>query len=317
MNHRVRILTGLLLIALYVALAGCSGPAEERVLVSTDTAALKALIVSGQSSHGWKISSAALKELLEQTGLFKVDMAISPAQGGEMGKFKPDFAAYDVVVLDYMGDSWSEQTKKAFVAYVKSGGGVVVYHSANNAFPGWAEYNEICGLGGWGGRNEKWGPYVRWVDGEIVYDTSPGAGGTHGPPHEFQVIVRDKRHPITIGLPEKWLHATDELYSELRGPAKNLTVLATAYADPEKEGTGEHEPVLFTINYGKGRVFHTVLGHAKEAPLPALECVGFITTFQRGAEWAATGRVTQKVPDDFPTATKVSKRQYNKLLLEK
>jgi HEAT repeat protein/type 1 glutamine amidotransferase len=235
-------------------------------------------------------------------------MAISPPDDDGIEDFKPDFADYDVVVLDYDGydrKGWSKRTKKAFVKYVKSGGGVVVYHGANNSFPDWEQYNEIIGLGGWGGRDEKSGPMVRWRDGKVVLDYSPGDAGSHGPAHAFQIINREKDHPITRGLPEKWMHAKDELYGELRGPAKNLTVLATAYSDPAKNGTGEHEPILFTIDYGKGRVFHTPLGHARELPLPCMESVGFIVTFQRGAEWAATGKVTQKVPDDFPTATEV------------
>ena len=60
-----------------------------------------------------------------------------------------------------------------------------------------------------------------------------------------------------------------------------------------------------TLTYGKGRVFHTAMGH----DVAALKCVGFATTFQRGTEWAATGKVTQKVPADFPTADKVSVQQ--------
>jgi len=150
---------------------------------------------------------------------------------------------------------------------------------------------------------------VRFRDGKFVLDTSPGEAGEHGPAHKFQVINRVRNHPITRGLPTKWMHARDELYAKLRGPAINLTILATAYADPEKGGTGEHEPLLFTIGYGKGRAFNTALGHANEPPLTSLECVGFITTFQRGAEWAATGEVTQPVPEDFPTAAEVSRRK--------
>jgi len=271
--------------------------------VLADVSPLKALIVNGQMnvSHDWQVSSPIIKKILEQTGLFEVDFATSPPKGGNMEEFKPNFTAYDVVILDYDGEYWSEQTQQAFVDYVKSGGGVVVYHSSDNAFPKWVEFNKITGLGGWGGRNEKSGPYVRWRDGKIVRDMKPGRGGSHPPQHVFQVIIRDTDHPITKGLPVKWMHAQDELYSELRGPAKNLTVLATAYADPNKGGTGEHEPVLFTVNYGEGRVFHTVLGHAKRPPVPSMECVGFITTLQRGTEWAATGKVTQKVPADFPT----------------
>lgn len=100
------------------------------------------------------------------------------------------------------------------------------------------------------------------------------------------------------------MHAGDELYARLRGPGKNMTVLATAYSAPDNRGTGYDEPVLIVLSYGKGRIFHTSLGH----DIPALSCVGFIATFQRGTEWAATGKVTQQVPSSFPTAETVSFR---------
>jgi len=132
----------------------------------------------------------------------------------------------------------------------------------------------------------------------MVLDNSAGPGGHHGKRHEFKVDVRDTEHPITKGLPTSWMHAEDELYDSLRGPAENMQVLATAYSDPASGGTGHHEPMLMVISYGKGRVFHTTLGHADVSR----KCVGFITTFQRGVEWAASGTVTQKVPADFPNA---------------
>ena len=115
------------------------------------------------------------------------------------------------------------------------------------------------------------------------------------------------------GLPAKWMHANDELYSQLRGPAKNLTVLATAFADKAKHPTasGENEPMLMAIAYGKGRIFHTTLGHVgpKDAePVQSVNCGGFLTTLLRGTEWAASGKVTLPVPADFPTADKTSVR---------
>jgi len=291
-----------------------SAPSQEPAAeepASEDGPPLKAMLLTGQSAgwHPWRVSSPILKQYLEETGLFAVDVALTPAKGGDMEKFHPNFADYDVIVMDYEGDYWSKATQEAFVEYIKSGGGVVFYHAANNAFPKWKEFNEIAGLSGWGDRDERWGPMVRFRDGKFVLDTTPGEAGDHGPQHVFQMINRVRNHPITRGLPTKWMHAKDELYAKLRGPATNLTILATAYADPEKGGTGEHEPLLFTIGYGKGRAFNTALGHANESPLTAIECVGFITTFQRGAEWAATGDVTQPVPADFPTATEVSRRK--------
>lgn len=83
-----------------------------------------------------------------------------------------------------------------------------------------------------------------------------------------------------------------------------MQVLATAYADPAHGGSDRHEPMIFTVRYGKGRVFHTPMGHAEYSQ----QCVGFITTLQRGTEWAATGNVTVPIPADFPTATTTSSR---------
>ena len=105
-------------------------------------------------------------------------------------------------------------------------------------------------------------------------------------------------HPVTQGMPREWAHTRDELYDNMRGPAENIHLLATAFS----KGTKAHEPMIWTVSYGKGRVFHTPLGH----DLTGMRCVGFVTTLNRGTEWAATGKVTQKLPDNFPTAEKSS-----------
>ncbi|MCX6253186.1 MAG: ThuA domain-containing protein, partial [Bacteroidia bacterium] len=269
-------------------------------------AGFKTLIITGQNNHNWKASSPVLKQILDETGMFKSEIMTTPEKGGDMKVFNPDFSKYKLVVLDYNGDSWSDKTNAAFLEYVKNGGGVVIYHAADNSFPAWKEYNEMTGLGGWGDRNEKDGPYVYYKHNELVTDTSAGIGGSHGKRREFLVRTRITDHPVTSGLPIEWLHGNDELYSQLRGPAKNMQILATAFSDTAAGGgTMRDEPMLMTITFGKGRIFHTAMGHADEDGGPAMHCVGFITTLQRGAEWAVTGNVTQPVPSDFPSAAGV------------
>jgi type 1 glutamine amidotransferase len=268
----------------------------------------KVLIVTGQNNHNWRASSPIIKQILEQTALFSADILKTPEKKEEMNTFDPNFSKYDVVVLDYYGDSWSEKTKTAFVDFVKNGGGVVVYHGANHAFSEWKEYNEIIGLGGWGGRDEKSGSYVYYNKNTLVTDTTAGRCGSFLKRQEFQVITRNTEHPITKGLPIGWQHGSDELYSELRGPGKNMEILATAFAAGTAGGNRRNEPMLMAITYGKGRIFHTTLGHADEGGGPAMECVGFIVTLQRGTEWAASGKVTQKIPYDFPNNGSTSLR---------
>ena len=299
------------LLALAVTAYACVVPHAVTSAADESTAApagapINALIVDGQNNHNWKATTPLLRTMLEQSGRFSVEVVTTPSGGLGAGSgwdaFNPDFAKYDVVVSNYNGQLWPEPVRKSFEKYVGNGGGFVSVHAANNSFPEWPEYNRMIGVGGWGGRTEKAGPYVRWRDGKQVLDReTPGEGGTHGVYREFPVDVRNAAHPITKGLPEKWMHAGDELYAKLRGPAEGLTVLATGWSDVSKVD----EPLLMVIDYGKGRVFHTALGHDENS----MKCVGFITTLTRGAEWAATGEVTLPVPDDFPQGDQVVRRE--------
>jgi type 1 glutamine amidotransferase len=317
---------------------------------------LKALIIDGQSNHGiWPKTTAMMKDYLEQSGLFTVDVErtamawVGPHNDNDpsLGKekrlllleqypagsrkatsvndpvtdpdFKPDFSKYDIVISNFgwKAAPWPKETQAALEKFVKNGGGFLLVHAANNSFGDWTEFNKMIGMGAWGDRNEKNGPYVYYNDAkQLVRDTTKGPAGSHGKQYEFVINTRDQSHPITKGMPDQWLHAQDELYDRLRGPAENMKVLATTYSDEEKNaspfsplrGTARHEPMMLTVNYGKGRVFQTPLGHTDYS----MECVGFITTLQRAAEWAATGKVTTKIPSDFPTADKVSQRKWTK-----
>ena len=272
---------------------------------------IKTLLITGQNNHNWQVSHVVLKQILENSGRFDVDFAISPEQGKDMSGFVLDFSPYQLVVLDYNGDSGPEETNRRFLEYVQNGGGVVIYHAADNAFSKWPEFNKICALGGWEGRNENSGPYVYWKDGKLVKDSSAGPGGSHGRQHEYVLNGRDKVHPVVKGLPLKWRHAKDELYDRMRGPGNIRDILYTAYSDKETNGSGREEPLVFTVDYGNARIFHTMLGHAGATTEDniAMQCTGFQVLLLRGAEWAATGKVTQKVPKDFPTETTCSYRK--------
>lgn len=286
---------------------------------------LKVLIIDGQNNHAWQQTTPVLRAILEQSDRFQVAVSTSPpsaprppaqpkekdpeklaawkaayqkweAEKAAVEKagqsawdaWRPDFAAHDVVVSNYNGEKWPEPVQKALEDYVQGGGGFVAVHAANNSHPEWKAYNEMIAVGGWGGRSELSGPYLRLRDGQWTKDMTAGRGGSHGAKHEFLVETQVADHPIMKGLPTKWLHATDELYDRLRGPSKNVTVLASAFSDPKTNGSGENEPLLMVIDYGKGRVFHTTLGH----DTTAMGDVGFQETLKRGTEWAATGAVT-------------------------
>ena len=283
------------------------------VRVARAAPAIRAMILDGESGgpyHAWQETTPYLKRMLEETGLFQVNVVTAPPAGGDFSNFKPDWDKYQVVVFNYDApdERWPDGLKASFEQYVRSGGGFVVVHAADNAFPKWPAYNLMIGLGGWRGRDEKSGPFWYFKDGKLAPDSSAGPAGSHGARLPYKIENRVVNHPITKGLPKVWMQVGDELYAALRGPGANMTVLSTAYSDPANRGTGHNEPILMVISYGKGRVFHTTMGH----DLAALNSVGFITTYQRGTEWAATGKVTQKAPADFPSADKTSTRaEYN------
>ncbi|QOJ01470.1 MAG: DUF1080 domain-containing protein [Phycisphaeraceae bacterium] len=260
------------------AMLGVSAVWSACVVLSASTAGgckaddrIPVLLVTGHNNHNWKYTSRYHKETLESTGRFRVDIADHPAS---VLRDPVVIANYKVFVLDY-NDShepkrWGREAEENFEKAVREGAGVVSVHAANNAFHGWEGYERMIGL--------------MWREGT-----------GHGRFHDFSVEVTDAEHPITKGLPEA-SPTTDELYHRLVN-SRNVPyrLLARAMSTTESGGTGAHEPMAFTLEYGKGRVFHTPLGHVwwnRDSDKVSVSTPVFKALLARGTEWAATGNVT-------------------------
>ena len=257
--------------------------------ISYSTAAgpkLSALVIDGMNNHDWAAGTRAIQSILEGSGRFTVTVSTWPAT--------PDFRHYDVVIDNFNGGHtaegtrWPREVEQALENYVRGGGGLVVFHAANNAFLNWPEFNDMIGLG-W--RDKTFGEGIAIGPGGAVVRIPKGEGLNpgHGPRHDFDVFVRDAAHPITRGLPSHWAHPSEQLTHGQHGPAQDLDILTYAFSEVSHQG----EPMDWVRQYGRGRVYTTMLGHTwKDELNPNLDDVSFQALLARGAEWAATGQVT-------------------------
>jgi hypothetical protein len=278
-------------------------------LASTATAGdkkIRVVLIDGQNNHQWPLTTPIMKKALEDSGKFSVDISTTPKRNQEKlipadwqsGPFPPDLSKYDVVLSNYNGAAWPKDFNDALDKNLKEGKiALAIVHAANNSFGGWNEFRQMVGMG-WYGANTGDRLLLDDKGERVIIPKGKGDGPGHRYVGKFSVVIRDDKHPITKGMPLEWLHNNDELYDNMRGPIENVHLLATAYS----KGTKAHEPMIWTVSYGKGRVFHTPMGH----DVGAMKCVGFQTTLNRGVEWAATGMVTVPIPANFPTADKVS-----------
>jgi type 1 glutamine amidotransferase len=247
---------------------------------------LSAVIIDGVNNHDWAAGTRAIQSILEGTGRFSVDVSTFPKL--------PDFTKYDVVINNFNGGHlangirWPADAEHALETYVRNGGGLVIFHAANNAFLNWPAYNDMIGLG-W--RDKTFGKGIAiGRDGEIaIVPQGEGLAPGHGPRHDFEVYTLAKDHPITRGLPPQWMHRSEQLTHGQHGPAEGLTIITYAFSEVSHQG----EPMDWVRQYGKGRVYTTMLGHTwKDEANPNLDDVPFQALLARGAEWAATGKVT-------------------------
>jgi type 1 glutamine amidotransferase len=261
--------------------------AATAALQSADGAGRKlaAVIIDGVNNHDWVSGTAAIRSILEATGRFTVAVSTYPKL--------PDFSRFDVVINNFngghttAGTRWPPEKERELEAWVRAGGGLVIFHAANNAFLEWPEYNQMIGLG-W--REPSFGPGIAISPDGTIHTIAKGEGlpPGHGPRHDFEVFVLAKDHPITRGLPAHWTHPSEQLTHGQHGPAEGLTILTYAFSEISHQG----EPMDWVRQYGKGRVYTTLLGHTWKNELnPNLDDPQFLMMLARGAEWAATGAV--------------------------
>lgn len=324
----MRLLSALVIVAVLVPIAAAAP------VPGDSNAQYKVLIIDGQNNHNWRETTPVMKKLLEGSGRFTVEVATTaqePALPAKPTKpdpastekyrtalfnyadeyslylrtrdaFRPPIETFDAVILNYNGEPWPAPFNDALDEYVKTGkGGLVIVHAANNAFGNWKQFNQMIGMG-WRGNGGGDRLFLDDAGKEVRVVSGKGDSSGHRYVGPFTITVRNAEHPITKGMPREWLHVRDELYDNMRGPIENVQVLATAYSDKAKSGTGVHEPMIWTVAYGKGRVFHTPMGHDASA----MRCQGFAATLRRGTEWSATGAVTIPLPKEFPSADKTA-----------
>lgn len=264
---------------------------------------ISVLIVDGFSNHDWKQTTKVVKWVLEYRGHFDVDVSTVPLDSTERLEWLPVFSKYAVVIqnTNNIHDQhlrWPSKAEKALESYVKNGGGLYILHSGNNAFPHWAEYDKMIGLG-W--RPKSFGYAFEIDEAKRLVKIPPGEGDATGHGDRFNALIQIlNRHPINKNYPDQWQTANTEVYYFPRGAGENLSVLSYAY---DSTGTKRQWPVEWVVSYGRGRVYNSSMGHLwrGETYPPAYRCIGFQTTMIRATEWLAKGTVTYQLPVNFPS----------------
>lgn len=227
------------------------------VVLVGSTAALaqqpvRVLLVTGvdYQGHHWKETGPALRALLEQDKRLEVRLM------EDIEILASDMVFdYDVLVLhfkNYEVPKRDAAVRANLQRFAHEGGGLVLIHFACGAFEQWPEFIKLAGR---------------------TWDKSKRAHDPHGP---FVVEIADRNHPITQGLSD--FQIDDELYTCLGGE-EPIHVLATAQSKVD----GKVYPMAFTFQAGKGRVFHTVLGH----DVRAVSTPELVKMLQQACLWVA------------------------------
>lgn len=213
--------------------------------------AVRVLVITGvdHPAHHWQSSAPALRQVLEKDRGISVRIIEDPEILGSNLVFD-----YDVLVVHFKNFARLKrqaEAQKNLAGFVERGGGLVVLHFGCGAFEDWPEYANLAGR---------------------VWDQK----NSHDPRGPFTVRVVDRNHPITRNLGD--FETDDELYICLKGD-RPIDLLATA----RSKVTRRDHPMAFAFDYGKGKVFHTTLGHDARA----MQTPAFGELVRRGTLWTA------------------------------
>jgi type 1 glutamine amidotransferase len=219
--------------ALVIFMIGCASSPTASI-EDSEAQNKKVLIVTGidYPGHNWKRTTPVLAKAIA------ADERLSVSITEEPNDLRADtIADYDVIVLHFM--DWEApdpgpEARANLKRLIKSGKGLVLVHFACGAFQQWPEFVELAG--------RVWDPKLRG----------------HDPHGKFTVRIIDNKHPAMNAMTQ--FETVDELYTCLTGKTP-IKVLAEA----RSKADGKNYPMAFVLNYGKGRVFHSVLGHDVQA----------------------------------------------------
>jgi type 1 glutamine amidotransferase len=310
MNAIFRITTAILLAAVTASVPGKCDSLHPR-----EHGKLRVLIVDGFSNHAWQQNTLLLRGILAAAGGFTVDVStMPPMDSTRWTAWRPHFDDYDAVIqtCNDIGapqtakPAWPEAVKRDFVKYVRKGGGVYIYHSAENAFVGWKNYEAMVGLC-WRSVNYGTALQITNSGGVVRIASGTGRGTGHGPRGNV-LVTRLGNDTIHEGMPRAWLSPDLEVYYYARGPAEHIHVLA--YARDSEPGLGLLWPVEWTTTFGKGRLYVSTYGHVWKGDVQPMSMrdAAVQTIIPRALEWLARRPVSYPVPNDFPTANAVSVR---------
>jgi type 1 glutamine amidotransferase len=216
--------------------------------------------------------------MLSGSGHFVVDVTERPDTLNYQS-----YKEYDAVVSNWNSwpdndKRWTAEAETGLLQYVSEGGGLVFFHASTSALYSWPEF-KLISTGAW--VNDTW----------------------HGKIGPVKVEIENREHIVTKGLAN--FSILDELWINAESN-ENFQVLGSAINLEGEDKTSENQPAVFVLEYGRGRVFHTLLGH----DVRAMRNTGFQTLFLRGTEWASKAEVTIPVPREMQVVKSEDKSEF-------